>query len=402
MIRDFYPSQWAMAHNPVTVDIQTDGTDIYTLRDVTAGTPGTILYEGAVQGDASIDIAEVILAAFQAPPPCPLADEDFLPEAGINTIRPTAIVTALSSQIRRIQLAVNSSQGTDNLTWNVLPGGTSMHNYRLLRRRGTDFVAQRVRNYNGNFFLTTRSDKWVIPVPETEVMPLAFVHPGSSIVFTEPLTGKQYTHEPNTGQGGRYALLDIDRLRQWFYHTHHVVPSVIDVSVQPVDVSRQPSCRIVVTRAALARQRQTIIFLNSYGAWEKVSIPGTATITPAATEEQQSMRWDPLTADFYAHHERLQLSFTLAVQTGYADANRMRFLLDMMASQHVYMLIAGAWQKVIPVIDENDIPIRLIQPQSLTLQFMLSRAESHITDIVDIGTSQQPRIHTTQFSEPFN
>ena len=114
------------------------------------------------------------------------------------------------------------------------------------------------------------------------------------------------------------------------------------------------------------------------------------------------MRWDPLTADFYAHHERLQLSFTLAVQTGYADANRMRFLLDMMASQHVYMLIAGAWQKVIPVIDENDIPIRLIQPQSLTLQFMTSRQESHITDIVDIGTSQQPRIHTTQFSEPFN
>ena len=406
MIRDFYPSQWAMAHNPVTVDIQTDGTDIYTLRDVTGGaTPGTLLYEGSVQGDASIDVAEVIQAAFQSPPPIPyvaVSQQPFIPEAGINTIQPTSIVTVLGSQIRRIHLAVTSPQGTDNLTWNVLPGGTSMHNYRLLRHQGSDFVAQRVRNYAGNFFLTTRSDKWVIPVPETEVMPLVFVHPGAAIVFTEPITGKQYTHTPATSQEGKYALLDIDRMRRWFYETYHVIPSVLDVSVPSVAVSQQPSCRIVITRAALARQRQVIIFLNSYGAWETISLPGTATITPVSPEEQQSKRWDPLTADFYAHRERLPLNFTAAVQTGYADADRMRLLLDMMTSQHVYMLIAGAWQKVIPVIEENAIPIRPIEPQGITLQFTLSRSECHITDIVDIGTSQPPRIHTPQFNPPFN
>lgn len=384
MIKDFYPEAWAMANNPITVAMQAPNGCSFVVTDVTAQ-PYVTLYEGEGEGDFTIDISEVVQTAFQDPPSNP------------DNIQATGIITTVPRHVRKVRINASDAQCSDQLQWNILFGGTNKGVFRRLRKLGTDFVAQRIRNYQGNFFLTTRSDTWLIPIRETEVMPLAFICPSNDITIVEPLTAKQWEYTPPTGGDGMYALLDIERLRRWFYTTHGIIASIFDVYV-----SGQLACRIVITRAPLARQRYPIRFLNSYGAWEMVDMADEATLSPSLPEEQTLQRWDADTAAFYTHRERVNITRILSLHSGYADATRLRWLLDMVASQHVYVRIHDAWVKAIPTIDETSIPLRAIEPQDLAVQLTLADDECHITGDVGVGTSQPPRIHTTQFNPPFN
>lgn len=285
----------------------------------------------------------------------------------------------------------------------IIAGGVSRQNYRRYARMKTDAFEARFLNNANNFFMTTRTAGWRIVMKETELYPLYFISLETILYMTvvERTTGKTLIQEGNLDSG--IFALDIDALRKQFFDEYGVLSNSFDI--YKGDPS-QYSCSIVIERSDPARERYRLKFRNSLGVFEIIELAGELTITPDydAADEARFSRYDAETDDFTADRERITRPQSLTIETGVMRADTVRFLMDMIGSEEVYLLdLSELPVKVIPSIEELKYKPRPETPQKFTVKLQMAEDETNIMqDIIDGTEGRKPRVFSKQFSKQFN
>lgn len=285
----------------------------------------------------------------------------------------------------------------------IIAGGVSRQNYRRYNRMKTDAFEARFLNNANNFFLTTRTAGWRIVMKETELYPLYFISLERFLYMTvvERTTGKTLIQEGNFDSG--IFALDIDALRKQFFDEYGVLSNSFDI--YKGDPS-QYSCSIVIERSDPARERYRLKFRNSLGVFEIIELAGELTITPdyAEADEARFSRYDAETDAFTADRERITRPQSLTIETGVMRADTVRFLMDMIGSEEVYLLdLSELPIKVIPSIEELKYKPRPETPQKFTVKLQIAEDETNIMqDIIDGTEGRKPRVFSKQFSKQFN
>lgn len=285
----------------------------------------------------------------------------------------------------------------------IIAGGVSRQNYRRYARMKTDAFEARFLNNANNFFMTTRTAGWRIVMKETELYPLYFISLERFLYMTvvERTTGKTLIQDGNFDSG--IFALDIDALRKQFFDEYGVLSNSFDI--YKGDPS-QYSCSIVIERSDPARERYRLKFRNSLGVFEIIELAGELTITPdyAAADEARFSRYDAETDDFTADRERITRPQSLTIETGVMRADTVRFLMDMIGSEEVYLLdLSELPVKVIPSIEELKYQPRPETPQKFTVKLQMAEDETNIMqDIIDGTEGRKPRVFSKQFSKQFN
>ena len=235
---------------------------------------------------------------------------------------------------------------------------------------------------------------------ETELYPLYFLisQQIKQIDVVETVTGKTLTFD-RLGMG--VSALDIDALRRRFMNDHRVIPNIFDVYMAGVF-----SCRVVVERSDISKERYRLKFRNSLGIFEIIELTGELSVSPEYEEAEEAIfkRLDSVTGDFYTERERVERRQAITVETGVKRPDEVRFIMDMIASEEVYLLDLTALPvKVIPSAEEFTYRPRPDAPEKFSIKLTIADAETNIMqDIIDGSEGRKPRVFSKQFSKQFN
>lgn len=281
----------------------------------------------------------------------------------------------------------------------ALPGGVSKQNYRRYISGGTDAITGRFLNPAGNFFLTTRTAGWRLLMRETELCPLYFLATETgTIKAVELMTDKSMMFDLD---GAGVHALDVDTLRLRFMEQYDIIPSVFDIFRDGIF-----SCRLVICRADDAPERYRLKFRNSLGVYEIIDMPGELYVADSFedTDDSQFKHYDSVTDDLTTDRGRIACSRTLELETGFMRPDEIAFMLDMVASESVYLLdMSPLPLKVIPSVDDVERKHRPTEPQKFKLKLEIVDDETQIMpDIVTANDSHKPRVFSRQFSKQFN
>jgi len=370
-------------YNPITGITFTVSTDGMNQR-----------YKGRYNQPFNVNISEIVDAYAYT------IDEPVMEADHINGVRVVEDLIAINKRMVYVDI---TDDNLDEWQCLIIAGGVSRQNYRRYARLGTDAFEARFLNNANNFFMTTRTAGWRIIMKETELYPLYFINLEEPLYMTvvERTTGMMLRQEGRLG-GGIFAL-DVDALRKQFFDEYGVLSNNFDI------YKGNPShyaCSIVVERSNPTRERYRLKFRNSLGVFEIIELTGELTITPdyAAADEARFSRYDAETDDFTADRERIARPQSLTVETGYIRADDIRFLMDMIGSEEVYLLDLSEMPiKVIPSIEELKYKPRPEAPQKFTVNLQIAEDETNIMqDIIDGTEGRKPRVFSKQFSKQFN
>ncbi len=262
---------------------------------------------------------------------------------------------------------------------------------------GTDIFKLKFLNEACNFFFTTRSNDWRIIMRETELYPLCFIYPEHELKIKELLTGKSFPL-PVTA-AGTYAL-NLEAVRFKFFTDYGVLTNLFDIYS-----GETFACRIGIEQSPTVRERYRLRFLNSYGAYELFSLDGEASVTPGMSEDENTLfqRYDEITDSYYSDRTRIEIQGSVTIRTGFKHPQEIRFLLDLLSSDDVYLLGYGREEiKVIPSAEEFSFRVCPETPQNVTLKLTFAEKDSNWSQEAAEGIYKKPRIHTKEFSNQFN
>lgn len=288
----------------------------------------------------------------------------------------------------------------NELQFKCIPGGISLQNFRRYADLESDVFSEKLFESNGNFFMTTRTAEWRIPIKETELSPLYFIIPKQD----EDLEIKAVTTGASlysaTLDPGVYTL-DLDELRRKAVIDHQLLPNIFDVYR-----NSSFACRIVIEHSDIAKERYRLRFRNSLGVFEIIELTGSLSFIPDYSDNEDAtfQRFDPVTFSLYSDRERINRKQYISITTGAKRPDEVRFLMDMIASEEVYLLDVTPFPlKVIPSAEEIEYSLRQTTPESFTLKLQIAESETNIMqDIIDGSTGCRPRVFTKQFTKQFN
>ena len=183
--------------------------------------------------------------------------------------------------------------------------------------------------------------------------------------------------------------------------TYDLIPNMFHLNVDG-----NYSCCMVIEAAAAARERYRLKFRNSLGVFEIIELVGALYVSPDYTASDASGfdRYDPDAGAFYADRERIERKQVITVETGVKRPDEVRFLMDMIGSEEVYLLDLTEFPlKVIPSAESLKYSPRPETPEKFTLKLKLADTESNIMqDIIDGLEGRKPRVFSKQFSKQFN
>lgn len=351
---------------------------------------GSTIYDGRFFPPLDIDVSEIFDAYIQP-----------LPEPPADNTGPLCMIENNVRISRRKALCHFEYAGhISEYEFTIIPGGISKQNFRRLQALGQDIFNTRFFNPECNFFLTTRTAGWRVVVKETELFPLYFFinRQNEQMVITEKTTGQSLTFE-DLDQG--ILTLDIDALRRNFFDEYQVISNIFDIFLAGVF-----SCRIVVGRSDISKERYRLKFRNSLGVYEIIELTGELSISPAYDDGEESTfkRYDSAIGDFYSDRERISRGLSVEIETGVKRPDEIRFLMDMIGSGEVYLLdFSELPVKVIPSAEQLNCRARPETPQTFTVKLQMSEDEANIMqDIIDGLEGRRPRVFSKQFSKLFN
>lgn len=384
-------SGFAFARNPIILR-ETFPVNAYDRRGgkLTIMMSGTNIYEGRFFPPLNIDVSEIIDAYIWN-----------FPEPPENNADPIVEIYDWGTLADFSIYALAEFDGCEGeCEFMAIPGGISKQNFRRFVNMGTDVFDSRFLNPKGNFFLTTRTAGWRVIMKETELYPLYFIikQKQEQIDVVETVTGKTLSFGP---LGDGVSALDVDALRRRFMAEYKVIPNIFDVYMAGVF-----SCRIVVERSDISKERYRLKFRNSLGVFEIIELTGELSISPEYedAEETTFKRLDSVTGDFYTERERVERRQSITVETGVKRPDEVRFLMDMIASEEVYLLDLTALPvKVIPSVEEFTYRPRPEAPEKFSIKLAIADTETNIMqDIIDGSEGRKPRVFSKQFSKQFN
>ena len=387
LITSFYPTDNAFTRNPIIVNITAQ-----TLATYKVYADGVLLFTGNGVGSFSVNISEILETAFQ----------ETVAPTGTNMIM---LYTQASNRVSATFEISTSPSDTETVNFVAWKGGINRTDYRELEKAGTDVFREKLMNYSGNFFFTTRTFGWKISIKETELEPMAFIMPlppGENVgrmIIREAATGKQVTVN---GPSGALEALNIDAVRKHFFDQYGVLANLFDI-MDPVYAQRV-ACRIAIEEAPAAAERCAVKFLNSFGIYERIDLVGPTTVNTAQEQENTGIyqKYDTVTDSFVKDRTRTEIGKIYRVKTEPKRTDEMNFILDMLASDSVYLVLPDREIKVIPAAENMGYAYSQKEPETLTLSFTPVEKESNFSALRTKYGSTRPRIFTSVFSEQFN
>ena len=375
---NIYPTGNAFTRNPIFLSVSSSSMATYSIR-----MNNEEVFKGNGIGEFRVNIAEIVETG--------ITDARILSD---NTEHLLA-VSGLSAEVT-IHV-VNEGEEEDNLSFTAWKGGISKKEFRRLRNMGTDIFSLKFLNESCNFFFTTRSNDWRITMRETELYPLCFIYPGHELKITELLTGQSLAVPGTTGS--LYAL-NLEAVRLKFFTDYGVLANLFDVYS-----GETFALRIGIEQSPTVRERYRLRFLNSYGVYEVFSLEGEASVTPGMDEDEDAVfrRYDEITDDYYSDRIRTEIQEAVTVKTGFKRPQEIRFLLDLLSSDDVYLAGYGREEiKVIPSAEEFSYRVRPDAPQNVTLKLTFAEKESNWTGEITESGYRKPGVHSKEFSKQFN
>ena len=375
---NIYPTGNAFTRNPIFLSVSSSSMATYSIR-----MNNEEVFKGNGIGEFRVNIAEIV-------------------ETGITDARNlsdnTEHLLAVSGLSAEVTIhVVNEGEEEDNLSFTAWKGGISKKEFRRLRNMGTDIFSLKFLNESCNFFFTTRSHDWRITMRETELYPLCFIYPGHELKITELLTGQSLAVPGTTGS--LYAL-NLEAVRLKFFTDYGVLANLFDVYS-----GETFALRIGIEQSPTVRERYRLRFLNSYGVYEVFSLEGEASVTPGMDEDEDAVfrRYDEITDDYYSDRIRTEIQEAVTVKTGFKRPQEIRFLLDLLSSDDVYLAGYGREEiKVIPSAEGFSYRVRPDAPQNVTLKLTFAEKESNWTGEITESGYRKPRVHSKEFSKQFN
>ena len=375
---NIYPTGNAFTRNPIFLSVSSSSMATYSIR-----MNNEEVFKGNGIGEFRVNIAEIV-------------------ETGITDVRILSdnmehllAVSGLSAEVT-IHV-VNEGEEEDNLSFTAWKGGISKKEFRRLRNMGTDIFSLKFLNESCNFFFTTRSNDWRITMRETELYPLCFIYPEHELKITELLTGQSLAVP---GTAGNFYALNLEAVRLKFFTDYGVLANLFDVYS-----GETFACRIGIEQSPTVREHYRLRFLNSYGVYEVFSLEGEASVTPGMDEDEDAVfrRYDEITDDYYSDRIRTEIQEAVTVKTGFKRPQEIRFLLDLLSSDDVYLAGYGREEiKVIPSAEEFSYRVRPDAPQNVTLKLTFAEKESNWTGEITESGYRKPRVHSKEFSKQFN
>ena len=375
---NIYPTGNAFTRNPIFLSVSSSSMATYSIR-----MNNEEVFKGNGIGEFRVNIAEIVETG--------ITDARILSD---NTEHLLA-VSGLSAEVT-IHV-VNEGEEEDNLSFTAWKGGISKNEFKRLRNLGTDIFSLKFLNESCNFFFTTRSNDWRIMMRETELYPLCFIYPEHELKITELLTGQSLAV---TGTAGNFYALNLEAVRLKFFTDYGVLGNLFDVYSGDTF-----ALRIGIEQSPTVRECYRLRFLNSYGAYEVFSLEGEANVTPGMDEDEDAVfrRYDEITDDYYSDRIRTEIQEAVTIKTGFKRPQEIRFLLDLLSSDDVYLAGYGREEiKVIPSAEEFSYRVRPDAPQNVTLKLTFADKESNWTGEITESGYRKPRVHSKEFSKQFN
>ena len=375
---NIYPTGNAFTRNPIFLSVSSSSMATYSIR-----MNNEEVFKGNGIGEFRVNIAEIVETG--------ITDARILSD---NTEHLLA-VSGLSAEVT-IHV-VNEGEEEDNLSFTAWKGGISKKEFRRLRNMGTDIFSLKFLNESCNFFFTTRSNDWRITMRETELYPLCFIYPGHELKITELLTGQSLAVP---GTAGNFYALNLEAVRLKFFTDYGVLANLFDVYS-----GETFALRIGIEQSPTVRERYRLRFLNSYGVYEVFSLEGEASVTPGMDEDEDAVfrRYDEITDDYYSDRIRTEIQEAVTIKTGFKRPQEIRFLLDLLSSDNVYLSGYGQEEiKVIPSAEEFSYRVRPDAPQNVTLKLTFAEKESNWTGEITESGYRKPGVHSKEFSKQFN
>lgn len=375
---NIYPTGNAFTRNPIFLSVSSCSMATYSIR-----MNNEEVFKGNGIGEFRVNIAEIVETG--------ITGTQILPE-GTNHI---FAVSGLSAEVT-IRV-VNEGEEECNLSFTAWKGGISKKEFKRLRNLGTDIFNLKFLNESCNFFFTTRSNDWRIIMRETELYPLCFIYPEHELKITELLTGRSIFLP---GTAGNLHALNLEAVRLEFFTSYGVLANLFDVYSGGTF-----ACRIGIEQSPTVRERYQLRFLNSYGIYEVFSLEGDASVTPGMDEDDNAVfrRYDEITDDYYSDRIRTDIQTVVTIKTGFKRPQEIRFLLDLLSSDDVYLAGYGREEiKVIPSAEEFSYRVHPETPQNVTLKLTFADKESNWTGEIAESGYRKPRVHSKEFSKQFN
>ena len=375
---NIYPTGNAFTRNPIFLSVSSSSMATYSIR-----MNNEEVFKGNGIGEFRVNIAEIVETG--------ITDARILSD---NTEHLLA-VSGLSAEVT-IHV-VNEGEEEDNLSFTAWKGGISKKEFRRLRNMGTDIFSLKFLNESCNFFFTTRSNDWRITMRETELYPLCFIYPEHELKITELLTGQSLAVP---GTAGNFYALNLEAVRLKFFTDYGVLANLFDVYSGDMF-----ALRIGIEQSPTVRERYRLRFLNSYGTYEVFSLEGEASVTPGMDEDEDAVfrRYDEITDDYYSDRIRTEIQEAVTIKTGFKRPQEIRFLLDLLSSDNVYLSGYGQEEiKVIPSAEEFSYRVRPDAPQNVTLKLTFAEKESNWTGEITESGYRKPGVHSKEFSKQFN
>ena len=375
---NIYPTGNAFTRNPIFLSVSSCSMATYSIR-----MNNEEIFKGNGIGEFRVNIAEIVETG--------ITGARILPDNMDHILA----VSGLSAEVT-IHV-VNEGEEEDNLSFTAWKGGISKKEFKRLRNMGTDIFSLKFLNESCNFFFTTRSNDWRIMMRETELYPLCFIYPEHELKITELLTGQSLAIP---GTAGNFYALNLEAVRLKFFTDYGVLANLFDVYSGDTF-----ALRIGIEQSPTVRERYRLRFLNSYGVYEVFSLEGEASVTPGMDEDEDAVfrRYDEITDDYYSDRIRTEIQEAVTVKTGFKRPQEIRFLLDLLSSDDVYLAGYGREEiKVIPSAEGFSYRVRPDAPQNVTLKLTFAEKESNWTGEITESGYRKPRVHSKEFSKQFN
>lgn len=375
---NIYPTGNAFTRNPIFLSVSSYSMATYSIR-----MNNEEIFKGNGIGEFRVNIAEIVETGITGARILPDNTDHILAASGLS-----AEVTIH---------VVNEGGEEDNLSFTAWKGGISKKEFKRLRNMGTDIFSLKFLNESCNFFFTTRSNDWRIMMRETELYPLCFIYPEHELKITELLTGQSLAIP---GTAGNFYALNLEAVRLKFFTDYGVLANLFDVYSGDTF-----ALRIGIEQSPTVRERYRLRFLNSYGVYEVFSLEGEASVTPGMDEDEDAVfrRYDEITDDYYSDRIRTEIQEAVTIKTGFKRPQEIRFLLDLLSSDDVYLSGYGREEiKVIPSAEEFSYRVRPDAPQNVTLKLTFTDKESNWTGEITESGYRKPKVHSKEFSKQFN
>lgn len=117
-------------------------------------------------------------------------------------------------------------------------------------------------------------------------------------------------------------------------------------------------------------------------------------------EDAVFRRYDEITDDYYSDRIRTEIQ-AVTVKTGFKRPQEIRFLLDLLSSDDVYLAGYGR-ESGNSFGGEFSYRVRPDAPQNVTLKLTFAEKESNWTGEITESGYRKPRVHSKEFSKQFN